>query len=88
MEATIEAVLAKVDAVILMTVDGRTHLEQVLPVLKAGKPVYIGRPMAASLEDVIEIFQRAKQARHSHLFLLSASIQSRHHRDAKSSRSR
>ena len=61
MESTIEGVLAKVDVVMLMTVDGRTHLEQVRPVLKAGKPVYIGRPMAASLEDVIEIFQRAKQ---------------------------
>ena len=61
METTIEAVLAKVDVVMLMTLDGRTHLEQVRPVLRAGKPVYIGRPMAASLEDVIEIFQLARQ---------------------------
>ncbi|MEO2036536.1 MAG: Gfo/Idh/MocA family oxidoreductase [Planctomycetaceae bacterium] len=60
MEPTIDAVLARVDVVMLMTVDGRTHLEQVRPVLKAGKPVYIGRPMAASLEDVIEIFQLAR----------------------------
>jgi len=29
-------------------------------VLKAGKPLYIGRPMAASLVDVLKIFQLAK----------------------------
>ena len=58
---SIAAVLAQVDVVMLMTVDGRTHLEQVRPVLAAGKPVYIGRPMAASLADVIEIFQLAEQ---------------------------
>ena len=56
MEETIDAVLDQVDAVMLMTVDGRPHLAQVRPVLKARKPVYIGRPMAASLEDVIEMF--------------------------------
>ncbi|MEE3367925.1 MAG: Gfo/Idh/MocA family oxidoreductase [Planctomycetota bacterium] len=61
MEDTIDAVLAQVDAVMLMTVDGRPHLAQVRPVLKAGKPVYIGRPMAASLEDVIEMFHLARR---------------------------
>jgi len=61
MEDSIDAVLAKVDVVMLMTVDGRTHLEQIRPVLKARKPVYVGRPMAASLEDVIEMFELARQ---------------------------
>ena len=60
-EETIDAVLAQVDAVMLMTVDGRSHLAQVRPVLKARKPVYIGRPMAASLEVVIEMFHLARR---------------------------
>jgi hypothetical protein len=52
-----------VDAVMLESVDGRPHLEQVKPVLQARKPVFIDKPMAASLKDVIEIFRLAKEAR-------------------------
>ena len=37
-----------VDVVLLESVDGRPHLEQVKPVLKAGKPVFIDKPMAGS----------------------------------------
>lgn len=54
-------VLAEVDAVMLMSVDGRAHLKVAEQALKAGKPVYIGRPMAASLEDVIRIFHLAER---------------------------
>jgi predicted dehydrogenase len=52
-----------VDAVLLESVDGRPHLEQVKPVLQARKPVFIDKPMAASLQDVIEIFRLAKKAK-------------------------
>src|SRR5262245_46434551 len=38
----------KVDAVLLESVDGRPHLEQVRPVFAAGKPVFIDKPLAAS----------------------------------------
>lgn len=55
-----DAMLARVDAVMLMSLDGRKHLEQARQVLKAHKPLYIARPMAASLADVIEIFRIAK----------------------------
>lgn len=58
---SIEAVLEKVDAVMLLTNDGRPHLEQVLPVLKAGKPVYIDKPLAENLPQVNAIFQASKQ---------------------------
>ncbi len=51
-----------VDAVLLESVDGRPHLEQVKPVLKAHKPVFIDKPMAGSLRDVLEIFRLAKEA--------------------------
>ncbi len=60
-ENSIDAVVAKCDAVIIMTIDGRAHLELAEQALKARKPTYIGRPMAASLEDVIAIFDLAKK---------------------------
>lgn len=60
-EDSIEAVLKQCDAVMVMSIDGRAHLKQTELALKAGKPTYIGRPMAASLEDVIAIFDLAKK---------------------------
>lgn len=60
-EDSIDAVLAQCDAVIIMTIDGRAHLKVTEQALKARKPTYIGRPMAASLEDVIAIFDAAKK---------------------------
>ncbi|MDP2114964.1 MAG: gfo/Idh/MocA family oxidoreductase, partial [Bacteroidota bacterium] len=43
------------------TNDGRLHLEQALPVLKAGKRMFIDKPMAASLADAIAIFEASKK---------------------------
>ena len=60
---TIEEMCKDVDVVLLESVDGRPHLEQVKPVLEAGKPVFIDKPMAGSLKDVIEIFRLAKEAK-------------------------
>ncbi|MFO0819520.1 MAG: Gfo/Idh/MocA family oxidoreductase [Pirellulales bacterium] len=59
---SIEALLAKVDVVLLETNDGRPHLEQVLPVLKAGKPVFIDKPVAGSLKDALAIYEAAAKA--------------------------
>lgn len=50
----------KVDAVLLESVDGRVHLEQVKPVFAAGKPVFIDKPLAASLADANEIARLGK----------------------------
>ena len=47
---------------LLESVDGRPHLEQVKPVIRAGKPVFIDKPIAASLADTLEIFRLAKEA--------------------------
>jgi hypothetical protein len=58
---SIADLLTKVDVVLLNTNDGRLHLKQVLPVLKAGKPVFIDKPLAASLADVKTIFNLSKQ---------------------------
>jgi predicted dehydrogenase len=58
---SIDALLEKVDVVLLETNDGRPHLEQVLPVLKAGKPVFIDKPIAGSLTDAVAIFEAGKK---------------------------
>lgn len=58
---TIEAVLAKSDAVMILSIDGRAHLAQARPVLAARKPVFIDKPLAASLADAQEIFRLARQ---------------------------
>jgi hypothetical protein len=60
---SIEELCKHVDVVLLESVDGRPHLEQVKPVLKAHKPVFIDKPMAGSLKDVMEIFRLAKEAK-------------------------
>jgi predicted dehydrogenase len=58
---SVEALLPKVDAVMIESVDGRAHLEQARPVLVAGKPLFIDKPVAASLADVIAIFELAEK---------------------------
>lgn len=67
---SIDALLERVDAVLLETNDGRPHLEQVLPVLRAHKPVFVDKPIAASLVDCIAI---QEAARHYQTPLFSAS---------------
>jgi Oxidoreductase family, NAD-binding Rossmann fold len=59
---SIEELLKRVDVVFLESNDGRVHLEQVRPVLKARKPVFIDKPIAGSLADAIRILDEAKKA--------------------------
>jgi len=58
---SIDALLPKVDVVLLESVDGRPHLAQVRPVLKAKKRVFIDKPVGGTLADVIEIYRLAKE---------------------------
>ena len=60
---SIDELLPLVDAVLLESVDGRQHLEQARPVFEAGKPLFIDKPLAASLADVLAI--AALGARHA-----------------------
>ncbi len=60
---SIDALLPKVDAVLLLSVDGRVHLKQAQATFKARKPVYVDKPFAASLVDAIEIVELAKEAK-------------------------
>lgn len=59
---SIDALLDKVDVVFLESNDGRPHLEQLKPCLEAHKPVFIDKPIAASLVDAIQIFEASKAA--------------------------
>ncbi len=58
---SIEQLLEEVDVVFLESVDGRPHLNQVIPVLKAGKLVFIDKPIAGSLADCLRIFELSKK---------------------------
>jgi predicted dehydrogenase len=58
---SIDSLLEKVDVVLLESVDGRKHLEQAEPVLKARKPVFIDKPVAGTLADAVRIFQLAEK---------------------------
>jgi hypothetical protein len=60
---TIEELCQQADAVLIESVDGRPHLEQARPVIKAGKPLFIDKPVAGSLRDAIEIYRLAKAAK-------------------------
>ena len=59
--SSLEELLRKVDVVLLETNDGRPHLEQGLQVLKAKKPVFVDKPVAGSLADVLALYDAAKK---------------------------
>jgi predicted dehydrogenase len=58
----IPTLCSKVDGVLLESVDGRPHLEQVKPVFAAHKPVFIDKPLAGSYKDAKEIADLGKAA--------------------------
>lgn len=57
---SIAELLKKVDCVMLETNDGNLHLEQAYEVFKAGKPMFIDKPLAATLAQSIAIYQLAR----------------------------
>ena len=59
---SIEELCAEVDAVLITSLDGRAHLAQARRVFAAQKPVFIDKPLAGSLREVIEIFRLARVA--------------------------
>lgn len=59
---SIEALCARVDAVLLESVDGRPHLSQVRPVFAAKKRVFIDKPLTASYADAREIVRLSRES--------------------------
>ncbi len=50
-----------VDGIMIESVDGRPHLAQAKAAILAGKPVYVEKPIAASLKEAVELFAFAKE---------------------------
>lgn len=53
---------SKVDGILLTSVDGRPHLAEAREIVACGKPMWIDKPLAATLEDAREIARIAKAA--------------------------
>ncbi len=70
MLGSIAEVCAATDAVMILSVDGRPHLDQAKQVIVCGKPLFLDKPVAASLKDAVEIYKLAEAAK---VPLLSAS---------------
>lgn len=58
----IATLCAKVDGVLLHSVDGRVHLRQVKEILTSRKPVFIDKPLATTLADAREIARVLREA--------------------------
>lgn len=58
---SIEALLSQVDVVLLETNDGRLHLEQVRPVLAAGKRVFVDKPLGGTLAQAVAILAESER---------------------------
>jgi hypothetical protein len=58
----IPTLCSKVDAILLESVDGRVHLKEATQVIAARKPMFIDKPLAATLEDAREIARLAAEA--------------------------
>ena len=68
---TIEGAMKDVDAVMILSVDGRAHLHAAQKVFPYHKPVFIDKPMAGSLREAIAIFRLASQL-HTQCFSASS----------------
>ncbi|MEQ1827657.1 MAG: Gfo/Idh/MocA family oxidoreductase [Pirellula sp.] len=58
---SVDELVSQVDAVIIHSLDGRKHLEQAIPALRARKPLFIDKPLAGSLTDAVLIDMVAKK---------------------------
>lgn len=58
---SIPQLLEKVDVVLLESVDGRIHLQEAREIFKAGKSVFIDKPLAGNLPEAIVVFELAKK---------------------------
>ncbi len=58
---SVAQVLDRVDFVLLETADGRERLSQASEIFKSGKPVFMDKAVAASLKDVVSIYNQAEK---------------------------
>jgi hypothetical protein len=58
---SIDELIKEADVVMIESLDGRPHLEEALPVIKAHKPLFVDKPLGGSLRDALEIFRQARE---------------------------
>src|SRR5699024_11183484 len=58
---SMDALLSACDAVLLETIDGGFHLEQVIPVFEAKKRVFIDKPLSATLKGARAIVDASER---------------------------
>jgi hypothetical protein len=59
---SIAELVNNVDAVMILNVDGRTHLAEARQVFVSRKPVFIDKPLAGSLREALELAEAARTA--------------------------
>ena len=72
---SIPALLERVDAVLVESIDGRKHLEQARPVIAAGKPLFIDKPVAGTSGRCDRDLSPGGRKERSLLFQLLAAVQ-------------
>ena len=60
---SMDELLPMVDGVMVENVDGRPHLKEAAAAIKAGKPVFVDKPVAGTLHDAIDMYRLAQEAR-------------------------
>lgn len=60
---SVDELLKRCDGVMIFSMDGRLHLKQATSVLKAGKRLFISRPLASSTEDAVAIMKVAAETK-------------------------
>ena len=58
---TLAELCKRVDGVLLTSVDSRQHVEQARQIFEAGVPLFIDKPLGASLAEVMEIARMGRQ---------------------------
>ena len=61
MVGSVEDLLKKCDAIMIFSMDGRLHRQQAETVLRAGKRLFISRPLASSPADAVAILKLAEE---------------------------
>src|SRR5438067_239646 len=56
----VEELIGRVDAVLIETQDGGDHLEQAMPFIRAGVPLFVDKPLATSTADARQIVEAAR----------------------------
>lgn len=69
---SIDQLLQHVDAVLVVTVDGRNHLEIIKKIIGAKKPIFLDKPAVLSAEDMLEVKELVEK--HETPFMSSSAL--------------